>query len=108
MNFRQKQPANTIRWAWIELCLGNKEKAVAMFESMEQMPRCTFCTSPKCFESVLYLADYYISEGEIEKAIELYEEAHRRFPEGTEIKQKLNYYRKKGQSIRLRLARLFG
>lgn len=108
LNFRQKQPANTVRWAWIELCLGNKEKAVAMFESMEQMPRCTYCTSPKCFESVLYLADYYISEGEIEKAIELYEEAHRRFPEGTEIKQKLNYYRKKGQSIRLRLARLFG
>lgn len=73
-------PARTATMGWIYLCLGKKEDAVQCFRSMENMTRCRQCRYQKCFESSLYMGDFYASEGELEKALAEYEEALRRNP----------------------------
>ena len=67
--------------AWIELALGNKEKAKGYFEKMEQIRPCAGCSHQKCFESSLWLAFYYYSEGDYEKAAALLAETLKRNPE---------------------------
>lgn len=67
--------------AWIELALGNKEKAKGYFEKMEQIRPCAGCRYQKCFESSLWLAFYYYSEGDYEKAAALLAETLKRNPE---------------------------
>lgn len=67
--------------AWIELALGNKEKARGYFEKMEQIRPCAGCSHQKCFESSLWLAFYYYSEGDYGKAAALLAETLKRNPE---------------------------
>lgn len=72
------RPMRTVWIAWIELALGNKEKARQYFEKMERMNLCGSCDSQNCWEAPLGLGCYYYSEGEFEKAAEWLEEALRR------------------------------
>ncbi len=72
------RPMRTVWIAWIELALGNKEKARQYFEKVERMALCGSCDSQKCWESSLGLGCYYYSEGKFEKAAEWLEEALRR------------------------------
>lgn len=67
--------------AWIELALGHKEKARGYFEKMEQSRPCVGCGYQKCFESSLWLAFYYYTEGDYEKAASLLAETLKRNPE---------------------------
>lgn len=67
--------------AWIELALGNKEKAKEYFEKMEQIRPCTGCGYQQCFESSLWLAFYHYAEGDYEKAAELLAETLKRNPD---------------------------
>lgn len=67
--------------AWMELALGNKEKAKGYFEKMEQIEPCAGCRYQKCAESSLWLAFYYYTEGDYEKAAGLLLETLERNPE---------------------------
>lgn len=67
--------------AWIELALGHKEKARGYFEKMEQSRPCAGCGYHKCFESSLWLAFYYYTERDYEKAAALLAETLKRNPE---------------------------
>lgn len=67
--------------AWIELALGHKEKAREYFEKMEQIRPCAGCGYQKCFESSLWQAFYYYTEGDYEKAADLLRETLKRIPE---------------------------
>lgn len=67
--------------AWIELARGNREKARGYFEKMEQIEPCAGCKYQKCVESSLWLAFYYYTEGDYEKASSLLLETLRRNPE---------------------------
>lgn len=67
--------------AWIELALGHNEKARGYFEKMEQSRPCVGCGYQKCFESSLWLAFYYYTEGDYEKAASLLAETLKRNPE---------------------------
>lgn len=67
--------------AWMNLALGNKEKARQDFEKMEQIRPCAACRYQKCFESSLWLAYYYYAEGDFEKASALLKETLKRDPD---------------------------
>ena len=89
MSYKPYSPVRIGIWAWIELCLGNKEKALAMFEDMDNHLRCEPCRYKKCFEKTLYLADVYAALGELDKAKQLYEETLEINPGCLEAKLKL-------------------
>ena len=89
MSYKPYSPVRIGIWAWIELCLGNKEKALAMFEDMDNHLRCEPCIYKKCFEKTLYLADVYAALGELDKAKQLYEETLEINPGCLEAKLKL-------------------
>ncbi len=59
------------------------------------MQPCKFCAYGKCFESSLYLAQFYESQGDIKKAIEMMEETLRRNPDNLEAKLNLENLRRK-------------
>ncbi len=78
MTYPRYEPIRTGWMAWVELALGNKEKARQYFERMEQIRPCAGCRYQKCFESSWWLGLYYYTEGDYEKASALMEEALRR------------------------------
>lgn len=67
--------------AWMNLALGNKEKARQDFEKMEQIRPCSACGYQKCYESSLWQGFYYYTEGDYEKAAALLEETLKRDPD---------------------------
>ena len=85
---------------WIELALGNKEKAKQYFEKMEQINPCGGCRYRKCFEASLHLGFFYYSEGEFDKAAELLEEAFRRNEDALDAKFLLEKMRGRNGSDR--------
>lgn len=99
MSYKPFAPVRIGIWAWIELCLGNTEKAIEMMEDMDNHLHCRACRYRKCYEKSLYLADVYNVLGETEKAKQHYEETIERDPSCIEAKLKLarlNQNRKKG------------
>lgn len=89
LDYKPYLPARLGNFGWMELCLGNTEKAMELFEEMGNNLRCRRCTDRKCFESVLYLGDCYAAMGEIEKAKEFYEKTLSIFPGCEEARLKL-------------------
>lgn len=76
-----------IGWvAWVELALGNREKAFGYFQKMEQIRPCSGCAHKQCHEAALWQGYYYYSEGEFEKAAAMLEEALRRNEDCPEAK----------------------
>lgn len=82
-------------FGWLYLCLGDREKAEESFRRMDGMQPCKFCAYPKCFESSLYLGQYYESQGDNRRAAELMEETLCRNPVNLEAKQNLENLRRK-------------
>ncbi|MDE7246634.1 MAG: tetratricopeptide repeat protein, partial [Lachnospiraceae bacterium] len=78
MSFPGYGPIRMGWMAWVDLALGNKEKARQTFERMEQIQPCAGCRYQKCFESSLWLGFYYYTEGDYEKAAALLEETLKR------------------------------
>lgn len=79
--------------AWIELALGNREKALAYFKEMEQIRPCSGCAYEKCHEAALWLGYYYYSEKDLEKAAAMLEETLRRYEDSSEAKYLLEKIR---------------
>lgn len=74
MTYPRAKAARLANKSWMLLCLGRREEAVHIFEEMFKMQKCRYCGYKACFESKLYLARIYEREGDMDKAIALYEE----------------------------------
>ena len=74
MSYRRSRAARIANKGWMLLCLGQKEEAIGIFEEMYQIQKCRQCGYKACFESRLYLARAFEREGDLEKAVALYEE----------------------------------
>ena len=92
---KQKLPKRTGDIAWLELCIGNKEKALKLLQDMDKHIICRECRCEKCYEQTLFLGDIYAAAGDINKAIEMYEEAIKRNILCDEAKWKLKRLRRK-------------
>lgn len=92
MKYRPNAPANMGEWGWIALCLGEAEanEARILFEKMEQVPRCKNCRHAECYKNCLFLGEFSLIMGEVQKAEEYYEEALRRNPNLIAAKKKLD------------------
>lgn len=88
-------PVRLAEWAWIEVCLGNIEKGIAMFESMDQYLRCRQCRRKKCFDKCAHLAEVYTALGNEEMAVHYWEEALERNPDMLYALIRLNRIKKK-------------
>lgn len=86
LTYPQYAPVQSGWLAWCYLALGEKEKAKGIFERMEQIRPCASCGYKKCFESSLWLGLYYYTEGEFERAAELFEETLRRANDAVQAK----------------------
>lgn len=95
IGYKAYSPVRLGLFGWLYLCLGDKEKAKESFCRMESMQPCKFCAYKKCFESSLYLGQFYESQGDYERAAELMEETLRRDPINVEAKQNLENLRRK-------------
>ena len=95
IGYKAYSPVRLGIFGWLYLCLGDTEKAKESFREMERMQPCKFCAYGKCFESSLYLAQFYESQGDIKKAIEMMEETLRRNPDNLEAKLNLENLRRK-------------
>lgn len=78
--YKPYAPARAATMGWLYLCMGKTEEAVRYFRSMEQMQRCKQCRYQKCFESRLYMGDFYASRGEYDKALQEYQNTLERNP----------------------------
>lgn len=74
MSYPGYEPIRMGWMAWVDLALGNKERARQVFEKMEQIKPCAGCRYKKCFESTLWQGFYYYTEGDYEKAAALLKE----------------------------------
>lgn len=79
--------------AWIELALGNREKALLYFKEMEQIRPCSGCAYEKCHEAALWMGFYYYCEGDMEKAVAMLEETLKRNEDSSEAKYLLEKIR---------------
>lgn len=95
IGYKAYSPVRLGLFGWLYLCLGDKEKAEESFRKMEDMQPCKFCAYGKCFESSLYLGQYYESLGDFERAIAMMEETLRRNPDNVEAKLNLEAMRRK-------------
>lgn len=80
--------------AWVELALGNRKKALAYFQKMEQINPCSGCAHEKCHEAMLWQGYYYYSEGDLEKAAAFLEETLKRYKGSSEAKYLLEKIRR--------------
>ena len=92
MKYRPNAPANMGEWGWIALCLGEAEanEARILFEKMEQVPRCKNCRHAECYKNCLFLGEFSLIMGDVQKAEEYYVEALRRNPNLIAAKKKLD------------------
>lgn len=74
MSYPGYEPIRMGWMAWMDLALGNKERARQVFEKMEQIKPCAGCRYKKCFESSLWQGFYYYTEGDYERAAALLSE----------------------------------
>lgn len=89
MSYKPFGPIRISAWAWIQLCLGNREKAFELFEQIDEQLVCRRCHRSQCYEKPCHLGDIYMALGEYEKAKEQYLESLRRDKYYTEAKIKL-------------------
>lgn len=78
MSYTAYAPVRIGWMAWVVLALGDREKALAYFQEMEQIRPCSGCSHEKCHEAALWQGYYYYSEGDLEKAAAFLEETLRR------------------------------
>lgn len=78
--YKPYAPARYANMGWICLCLGQKEEAVEYFNKMDQVTRCKQCRHRGCFESSLYMGQYYASQGDLAQAEQQYQIALERNP----------------------------
>lgn len=95
IGYKAYSPVRIAIFGWLYLCLGDKERAEESFCKMEEMQPCKFCAYKKCFESTLYRAQLYESQGDYKRAIEFLEETLQRDPICIEAKLNLENIRKK-------------
>lgn len=99
IGYKAYSPVRFAVFGWLYLCMGDKKKAEENFRKMEEIQPCKFCAYEKCFESSLYLGQFYESEGDYDRAAQLLEETLRRKPDCIEAKQNLKNVRGKSKKL---------